>query len=488
MQAWHYCGAVEMAEAVRLKAVSSLELTDSIIARIEAVDSAINAVCIRDFDRARQAARAADAAGPEAVRGTLHGVPVTIKESFDLAGTPTTWGFSFARDHIVQEDALLVERLKAAGAIILGKTNVPAALADWQSYNEVYGATVNPYDLSRTAGGSSGGSAAALAAGYGPLSFGSDIGGSIRAPAHYCGVTAHKPTWGIVPTRGHRPPFAPTLPGDLDFAVAGPMARSVADLVIGLDAIAGPDPLVEGSSYRLTLPPARHGRLREFRILAVDEHPLTPTSADVRAAVSHVADVARSAGAHVAEASSLLPDLAASGRLYMLLYRATLSIAVQPEAFAAMEQAARQLPGDTDDLASARLRGAVMSHRDWLLADAQRRVLQQQWRALFTQFDAVICPSMPTVAFPHDHSPDPASRRLRIDDREIDYLDMLVWPGVATLPNLPATSLPVGLTSEGLPVGVQIIGPAFEDRTPLALAALLERELGDFVEPVISSK
>ena len=164
-----------MAEAVRLKAVSSLELTDSIIARIEAVDSAINAVCIRDFDRARQAARAADAAGPEAVRGTLHGVPVTIKESFDLAGTPTTWGFSFARDHIVQEDALLVERLKAAGAIILGKTNVPAALADWQSYNEVYGATVNPYDLSRTAGGSSGGSAAALAAGYGPLSFGSDI-------------------------------------------------------------------------------------------------------------------------------------------------------------------------------------------------------------------------------------------------------------------------------------------------------------------------
>jgi amidase len=413
----------------------------------------------------------------------LLGVPVTIKESFNLAGTATTWGLPFAKDYIAQEDALLVQRLKAAGAIIVGKTNVPPGLADWQSYNAIYGVTNHPYDLSRTPGGSSGGSAAALAAGYGPLSFGSDIGGSLRAPAHFCGVTAHKPSWGVVPTRGHTPPFAPSLPGDIDFAVAGPMARNASDLSLAFDVIAGPDPLTEGVGYGLALPPSRHERLGDFRILVLDEHPMTPTGADVRNAVAKVAQAAQSAGAKVEWKSDLLPDLAESCRLYMRLYRATLSVALMPDTYAAMQEAAKVLPADADDLVSERLRGAVFSHREWLITDGHRRVVQRQWRSLFKQFDAVICPIMPTSAFLHDHSPDTSARRLQVDSNEIAYLDMLVWPGVATLANLPATSLPAGITAEGLPVGVQIIGPALEDRTTLRLAALLEQEIGGFIHP-----
>jgi amidase len=297
MSQWTYSSATEIVTALRGGQVSSLEVTSAVIARIGTVDPDLNAICVRDFDRAREAALEADHMIANGEARPLLGVPVTIKESFNLAGTATTWGLPFAKDYIAQEDALLVQRLKAAGAIIVGKTNVPPGLADWQSYNAIYGVTNHPYDLSRTPGGSSGGSAAALAAGYGPLSFGSDIGGSLRAPAHFCGVTAHKPSWGVVPTRGHTPPFAPSLPGDIDFAVAGPMARNASDLSLAFDVIAGPDPLTEGVGYGLALPPSRHERLGDFRILVLDEHPMTPTGADVRNAVAKVAQAAQSAGA-----------------------------------------------------------------------------------------------------------------------------------------------------------------------------------------------
>src|SRR5271156_2522894 len=223
---WTYASAAEMAVALVAKSVSSVELAEAAIARIEAVDAEINAVCVRDFDRALDAARAADARLAAGERGPLLGVPMTIKESFNLAGTPTTWGYVEAKDFKPDEDALAVQRVKAAGAVILGKTNVPVALGDWQSYNEIYGVTNNPFDLERTPGGSSGGSSAALAAGYGALSLGSDIGGSLRVPAHFCGIFAHKPTHALVPPRGHTPPFAPVLPGSVDLSVAGPMARS----------------------------------------------------------------------------------------------------------------------------------------------------------------------------------------------------------------------------------------------------------------------
>ena len=239
---------------------------------------------------------------------------MTVKEAFNVAGLPTTWGDPKFRDWQPGFDALVVRRLKAAGAVILGKTNVPLMLEDWQSYNEIYGTTNNPWDLARTPGGSSGGAAAALAAGFVALELGSDIGGSLRCPAHFCGVFAHKPSLDLVPMHGAGPPHVPDVPIRSGLAVAGPMARSAADLALELDVLAGPDETTEGVGYKLALPPARHQDLKSFRVLVVDNHPLCPTAASVQTALDHLADQLASAGAHVSRISPMLPDLAQDWR------------------------------------------------------------------------------------------------------------------------------------------------------------------------------
>jgi amidase len=232
--------AVDLSAALAAKKVSAVELAQDAIGRIERHDKKINAVCVRDFERGLAAARAADTALARGDKKPLLGIPLTAKESYNIAGLPTTWGIPQQKDFVPGEDALAITRVKEAGGVILGKTNVPLGLGDWQSYNDIYGTTNNPYNLGRTPGGSSGGSAAALAAGYGALSLGSDIGGSLRAPAFHCGVYAHKPTFNLVPVRGHTPPPFPPLPIDRDMAVVGPMARGAADLSLLLDVMAGP--------------------------------------------------------------------------------------------------------------------------------------------------------------------------------------------------------------------------------------------------------
>jgi len=273
---WSYRSTQDLRAALGKREISALELLEQVIKRVEAVDGRLNAVVVRDFERARQAAKAADLALGRGEAKPLLGIPMTVKESFNVAGLPTTWGIPRFKDFTAQEDALIVARVKAAGAVIFGKTNVPIVLGDWQSYNEIYGTTNNPWDVGRTPGGSSGGSAAALAAGFGPLSLGSDIGGSLRVPAHFCGIYAHKPTFGLVPARGHSPPGTRPLPRDIDLAVVGPMARSAADLSLVMDVIAGPDEERAGIGYRLALPAARHAVLQDFRVLVIDEHPLLP--------------------------------------------------------------------------------------------------------------------------------------------------------------------------------------------------------------------
>src|SRR5215831_17001052 len=252
---WSFKTAVEVSAALKAKKVSAIELAQDAIGRIERHDDKINAICVRDFERALEAARAADAALARGENKPLLGIPLTVKESFNIAGLPTTWGIPAQKDFVAKEDALSVARVKEAGGVILGKTNVPLTLGDWQSHNDIYGTTNNPYDLARTPGGSSGGSSAGLAAGYGPLSLGSDIGGSLRVPAFHCGVYAHKPTLALAPSRGHLPPALPPLPSNRDLAVIGPMARSAADLSLLLDVMAEPDPIEGGVAYRLELPP-----------------------------------------------------------------------------------------------------------------------------------------------------------------------------------------------------------------------------------------
>jgi amidase len=475
--------AEELAAALRAGEVSSAELTEAAIAGIERHDGEINAICVPDFDRARAAARHADQALRRGEDRPLLGVPVTVKECYDVAGMPTTWGMPQHRDFAPAEDAVQVSRLKAAGAVVLGKTNVPLGLQDLQSFNEIYGTTTNPWDHGRTSGGSSGGSAAALACGFGALSIGSDLAGSLRTPAHFCGVHAHKPTLGLAAARGMVPPPGPALPIDHDLAVVGPMARTARDLTLLLDVMAGPDPLTLGKAHQLTLPPPRHDRIRDFRVLVLDEHPFIATSAAVRAGVNRVADALVAGGARVERHSPLLPDLAEAATLYaQLLFSG--SVARFPiDEYEQLRSRAAALSADDQSLDAARLRGMVLSHRDWIEVNNRRELHRHGWRQLFDEFDAVACPITPTPAFPHDHNPDLLDRLLDIDGVEHPYFDQLVWAGLATMPGLPATAIPTGRSTEGLPVGVQLIGPTHEDRTPLRLAELLEEHLGGFRPP-----
>jgi amidase len=480
---WSFRSATELSAALAAKKVSAVELAQDAIGRIERHDGQVNAICVRDFDRGLEAARAADAARGRGESKPLLGIPLTVKESYNIAGLPTTWGYPAQKDFRPSEDALSITRVKDAGCVILGKTNVPVSLADWQSYNDVYGTTNNPYDLGRTPGGSSGGSSAALAAGYGPLSLGSDIGGSLRVPAFHCGVYAHKSTFDLLPSRGHTAPPSLPLPYERDLAVIGPMARSAADLSLLLDVMAGPDPLDAGKAYHLALPAARHAQLKDFRILVIDTDPVLPTNKAVRGAIDRLASSLDKAGAKVSRSSPLLPDFAASSRLYMRMLLSFLAASFPPEVYTGAVAAAATLPPDNTSLGAERLRGIALSHRDWVIASVGRTRLRAQWRELFKSFDAVVCPVMPTPAYPHDHSPDQETRRIDIDGKDYPYPDQLAWPGIATLPGLPATAIPLGLSPEGLPVGVQIVGPWLEDRTPLKLAELIEREFGGFVAP-----
>jgi amidase len=480
---WSFATATELSDALARKEVSAIELAEQAIARIERHDTKINAVCIRDFERALDAARAADTARARGETGALLGIPLTVKESYNVAGLPTTWGIPAQKDFHPKEDALAITRVKKAGGVVLAKTNVPLGLGDWQSYNDIYGTTNNPYDLGRTPGGSSGGSAAAVAAGYGPLSLGSDLAGSLRVPAFHCGIFAHKPTYGLVALRGHTPPPFPALPVERDMSVLGPMARCAADLSLLLDVIAGPDPLEAGKAYRLSLPSPRHDALKNFRVLVIDSDPVMPTNTIVRAAIDRLANDLEKAGANVGRKSPLWPDFRAASRLYMRLLLSFLSITFLPEVYAGAVAEAANLSQTDTSLRAERLRGIALSHREWVMADGTRAQLRALWRTLFESFDAVICPIMPTPAFPHDHSAEQEKRRIEIDGKEFSYSDQMAWPGIANLTGLPATQVPLGLSPEGLPIGAQIVGPWLEDRTPLKLAELIEREFGGFVPP-----
>ncbi|THD51913.1 amidase family protein [Phenylobacterium sp.] len=447
--------AADLVAALAARRVSALELADAAIARIEARDGPINAVVVRDFDRAREAARAADAALARGERRPLLGLPMTVKESHHVAGLPTTWGFEPFKGFVAPTDSVGVSRLKAAGAVILGKTNVPPWLADYQSNNPIYGRTRNPWDLTRTPGGSSGGSAAALAAGMVPLEFGSDIGGSIRMPAHFCGVYGHKPSYNLVPTRGNAPPYVPDGAGVV-LVVVGPLARTAADLGLALDVLAGPDE-GEAVGYRLALPPPRHAKLAAYRVLLIADHPLTPLDDEIRAGLEDLAGRLEGLGVKVARTSELLPDLAQARGTYMGLLIPAVS---------------RGQPG-----------AQTISAHEWMaLLDAQAQN-RRQWARLFEDFDVVLTPVHGTPAFPHDDEPDMNKRTLTINGVETAYFAPAAWASLATLGNLPSTAIPVGQTRSGLPFGAQVIGPYLEDRTTIGFAGLIEREFGGFRPP-----
>lgn len=481
---WAYGTIRDLSAALQARRISARELTEFTIARIEALDPRLNAVVVRDFERARAAAAAADAALARGEQAPLLGVPVTFKEAIDISGLSTSWGFSQFANFIAPDDAVVVSRVRRAGAVVLGKTNLSKGLGDFQSYNDVYGTTNNPWDVTRTPGGSSGGSAAALAAGFGALSFGSDIGGSVRMPAHFCGVYAHKPTHGLVPMRGYGPPPLLAWADDGDLAVIGPMARSAADLALALDVIAGPDAAHDGVGYRWTRPAPRHDRLGDFRVLVVETHPLMPVDTTVRAAMARLTERLAKAGVRIAHADALLPPLADSARLYMRLLGAARSGRLSADDYRSMQRSAAALAPSDTGLAAQRERGAVISHRDWLAADAARVRLAPQWNLFFRDWDVIVYPAAPVPAFRHDHSDPIDARQIEIDGKAYPYYDACyVWADPSSTFGLPATAAPIDRSPTGLPIGVQVIGPYLEDRTTIAFAELMEREFGGFVPP-----
>ena len=450
--------ATDVARRLRDRQLSSRELTQALLARVEAVDPTLNAVVELRGDQALAEAAAADQATARGgALGPLHGVPMTIKESFDVAGLHTTWGNPAFADHVAGTDATVARRLRAAGAILVGKTNVAFMLGDFgQTANQLHGVTGNPWDPARTPGGSSGGAAAATAAGLTFLEYGSDLVGSVRLPAALCGVYGLKPSVGIVPLTGFQPPGPPAGPSDMTYMSAvGPLARSAADLRVALAATAGPEGPA-AAAYRWSLAPPRHTRLADFRVGVVLDHPLAPVSGEVAAALSGAVDALDRAGAKPVEGWPDGIDPA----------REAGSFGFHVGLFLAYRQHDQDLP----ELADA------FEH------ERRRMAARAAWSRYFDEVDVFLCPASFTPPFPHDPRPLEA-RTIATPEGERPYGSLAFWMAHASLPGLPAVAAPVGRTPAGLPVGAQVLGPLFEDDTAITFAGLLGEVTGGYQPP-----
>jgi amidase len=472
--------ARQLATLVRRKKIGCVELLDHHLARIERHNPKLNAIVVTDFDAARKQAKALDRAAAKGEwRGPLHGLPMTIKESFDAVGMPTTWGLAQFRENIPQRDALALERLKAAGAVLMGKTNVPVLLADWQTFNPIYGTTNNPWDVTRGPGGSSGGAAAALAAGLSALETGSDIGASIRNPAHYCGVYGHKPTFGVAPMRGH---WLPDSIAPADISAIGPMARSADDLALALKTIAGPDE-IEARGWRLALPPSPKRELKQFKVAVMLSHPTAEVDDTVQAQLQALAEFLAKKRVKVSDTARPQFDAAHAHRVFIQLLRGATSKRIAAEVFAQQLEAARKLQPSDDSYQAQMLRANTMYHKDWHAWHEQREHMRYSWAKFFEEYDLLLCPAAATAAFPHNQKGERWERMVAVNGQPQPSTTQMFWAGYSGMAYLPSTVAPIGRTRENLPVGVQVIGPQYGDYTCIQFARLIEREYYAFVRP-----
>ncbi|MEO4001796.1 amidase [Mesorhizobium sp. CAU 1732] len=473
-----YSSASELARAVRARKIGAQELLDAYLVRVDKLNPELNAIVVRVDDEARKAARDAEKAVASGdALGPFHGVPMTVKESFSLAGTPTTYGLPPFRDNIAGEDALAVRRLKTAGAIVFGKTNVPPALADAQSANPIYGRTNNPWALDRTPGGSSGGSAAALAAGLTALELGSDIASSLRNPAHYCGVYAHKPTYGLCSSEGHWLRRRHAL-GDI--SVIGPMARSAEDLETAFAVIADHSQGPSGATIRPH--EVSMASLRGLKVAVVTNDDYAPVDRCIENEISKLAAFLCEEGAEVA--IDARPDLESQRvhLVYELLMRAAISQEISDEEVAAFEAEKLDDTRPTSQLRSIFLDGVSMSHRAWLRLNEERQAMYHKWHEFFTGYDVLLSPVLATPAFPHDDR-IPAWRTLTVNGVETEFGRQLFWAGYTGAFYLPSTAVPIGLSDGGLPIGIQIVGDRLDDLKCLRFARLLEERYRAFQSP-----
>lgn len=471
-----FATALQAADAIRKKQVSSVELTRRVFERIDRYNPQLNAFAYQLRDEAMAQAAQADAEHAKGGSlGVLHGVPITVKESIGVAGHPATWGIPALRNVLTSQDSDVVARLRGAGAILVGATNVPLSLDDWQSYNEIYGQTNNPWDVKRTPGGSSGGSAAALAAGLGYLSIGSDIGGSIRVPSDFCGIFGHKPTVGLVSSIGQQPGGGRSVPGSPPLlAVLGPMARSAQDLLTALKVVGGPVAW-DTKAWKWQLPEPRGNSLKDFRVGYVIDDPIAPPTPEIKAVLESAIDRLGRAGAKLKPGwpTGYRPaDLLSN---YLFLLQAFLFTVSPPEEQERLRKTFPNFMGPGS--------GATSSLAEWQHQNSRRLAFRAQWQAWFEQVDVFLSPVAFTAAFPHDHSEPEEQRTIATPGGPRHYMDIVNWIAPPTLTGCPATAAPVGRTPNGLPVGMQIMGPFWEDATPITFADLLTREIGGFSPP-----
>ena len=475
--------ATELAAALQRRELGSVELLAALLERIERLDPAVNAIVTTDIERAMGEARAADDAIAQGrALGPLHGLPMTVKDSFATAGMRATAGATELAEYVPAEDATAVARLRAAGAIVFGKTNLPAWAGDCQSYNELFGTTNNPWDVERTPGGSSGGAAAAVATGMAPLELGSDLGGSIRIPSHFCGVYGLKPSFGIVSPHGHLPP-PPGVLTELDANAVGPLARAASDLALALGVLAGTDETTR-VAWRLELPPPRAQDLRAYRVAACLDDAYFTIDRAVLAVLEQLIDALRGAGVTV-DTESRPPDLAEGHDVAQRLIQGGVSIAVPPEEYdRLLGEAARR--GPDDDSPPARwARNITQRARDVQFAGERRLHLRRAWAEYFRSYDVLLTPVTPTPAFLHDQDPDVDARTIVLDGAPFPYSDQFAWLQAVGNAYLPAVSAPAGRTPTGLPVGVQVVGPFLEDRTVIDFAGRMAEVAGGFAPPPV---
>lgn len=472
-----FATALQAADAIRRKQVSSVELTRRVFERVDRYNASLNVFAYQLREDALAQAQKADTAQAQGRSlGVFHGVPIIVKESFAVAGHPCTWGMPALRDTKAPKSSDVVNGLLGNGAVLVGATNVPVNLSDWQTYNPIYGQTNNPWDVKRSPGGSSGGSAAALSAGLGYLSVGSDIGGSIRVPAHFCGLFGHKPTLDLVSLGGHLPGGGPGLPGfSTLLAVGGPLARSAGDLLAALKVIGGPAGW-DAKAWKWEMPAPRGRRLKDFRVGYVIDDPIAPPTPEVKAVLEDAIERLGRAGAKLTPgwpAGFQPAELLANYRFHLDAF--FFSTAPPQE----QERLRKEFSSSPQGAGS----GALSSFAGWQQQNLRRLAFRAQWQAWFDQIDVFLSPVAFTAAFPHDHSEPQDQRTIATSTGPRRYMDLLNWIAPATLTGCPATVAPIGRTRDALPVGIQIMGPFWEDATTITFADLLSRELGSFTVP-----
>ena len=472
--------AREQADTIRSREISAAELLDVTLDRYERLNPKINAVVTTQLEVARERAADADAATTRGESwGPLHGVPLTVKEAWDWMGSPSTSGYAERLDWRPERNSEAVQRLLDAGAVIYGKTNLPVGMADWQTFNPVYGTTGNPWNPGLVPGGSSGGAAAALAAGITALELGSDIGASIRNPAHYCGVFGHKPTYGLVPDAGHGNPGSPV---SLDIGVAGPMARYAADLTLGLDVVAGAGGL-DARGWRLDLPAPRRTRPAEWKVAVMLDHEVCEVDAELVEQLARTVEALGGLGVQLDWSARPDIDIARLHDVYVALLRAATGTEHSTEHYDSLAGEAARWSSGARDYRAVAAHSVRMSHWEWAALHAERETARLAWDAFFAEYDALLCPTASTVAYPHDQEGERADRTVTVNGREQPTTDQLFWAGLSCGVYLPGTVAPAGLTESGLPCGLQIVTGHLRDREGIAFAEMMERELGGYQVP-----